>query len=308
MTERKPALGRYSSPQQDDQQRLIYLLPRHRFLAIWSWPGYHLSLGAGQWHYAAGSLDVRGMSRTLFTDTLPFDASPHPLEATFRIREEDGHAVLVSSGGETYRWADFELLCIPEFRALEHLLMPAWRRSLARVADRFIADTDITPPGGLKDSTSRSRAVSFLRWGLLVPAALVGLYASKYAAHYMIGGSLGAILEPVPESALHIGRAFLSPIGWAGAGALMAPGKRRRVGQVLAASWAVVYAGLGVLYMHRSAAQDQSFSGASDYIFAVVVSLATLAGCFTAVRIIGYFLDSSSSQGDHGDSEGAVAS
>lgn len=120
-----------------------------------------------------------------------------------------------------------------------------------------------------------------LRWLLVLPVALVGMYLAKWFGELCLHGALGFI-DPIPDWAYQTARAFTGPFGFAWAGALVAPAYNRRVGIALASGWSVFYLGF-MFYALQHSDRFETPDSLSGWLFVMLVTLATVGGSIAAI-------------------------
>ena len=130
----------------------------------------------------------------------------------------------------------------------------------------------------------KASALTALRWVLVLPAAVVGMYLAKGFGQLCVSGAL-SFIDPVPDWAYQIGRAFASPFGFAWTGAIAAPTHNRRVGAVLAAGWSLFYLGF-LLHAFQNPDHFEAPEGLGSWVFIICVTLATLGGSAVAILTV----------------------
>lgn len=127
----------------------------------------------------------------------------------------------------------------------------------------------------------KTSSLTAVRWILVLPVAVVGMYLAKAFGQLCVSGALSFIDSP-PDWAYQIGRAFASPFGFAWTGALVAPSLNRRIGMVLAGGWSLFYLGF-MLYAFQHPDRFEAPEGLGGWLFMMCVTIATLGGSAVAI-------------------------
>lgn len=135
----------YHSSFPRDAYLILYLLKSGHYLFIGSWRGYELTVAAGRWIESQDQVELDGIGRFIFMDSMPFSTSFRSHKRTFSIKMDSSTPTLQASS-EQEEWSllgwsgSLNYLGKLYFFALEDEDLPARWQDIEPWVQEFLAD------------------------------------------------------------------------------------------------------------------------------------------------------------------------